>query len=229
MNHEWEAKVRAYLASVSFADMLVGRLLNTLKSEGLIDNTVVVLLSDHGYHLGSKDITGKNTLWHESTRGPFIFASPGIPQKGKQSDEAVELLDLYPTLVDLAGLPKKQGLDGHSLVPLLEDTRKRRPWPAICTHGPDNHVVITEQWRYIRYADGSEELYNRRDDPYEWHNLAANEGYEPVKKNLANYLPQNDAKPAPGNKVRLIEIVDGIPYWQGHPIKKNDKVPMHFE
>jgi len=228
MHHEWKPKVRAYLASVSFVDMLVGRLLNTLEEEGLKENTVVALLSDHGYHLGSKDISGKNTLWHESTRVPFIFAGPNIPEKGKQSDEAVELLDLYPTLTDLAGLPEKQGLDGQSLVPILKDAGHKRSRPAICTHGPDNNVVVTEQWRFIQYANGSRELYNRRKDPYEWNNLANNEEYDPVMEKLAGYIPES-AEPAPGNKVRLIEIIDGAPYWQGEKIPEDAEVPMEYE
>ncbi|MGK7397379.1 MAG: sulfatase [Candidatus Cyclobacteriaceae bacterium M3_2C_046] len=229
MNHQWKPKVRAYLASVSFVDMLVGRLLNTLESEGLSDNTIVVLLSDHGYHLGSKDISGKNTLWHESTRVPFIFAGPGITEKGKRSDEAVELLDMFPTLVDLAGIPEKQDLDGHSLQTILQDVQQKRPWPAICSHGPGNHVVVTEDWRFIQYADGSQELYNRKQDPYEWNNLVIHEGYQPVIEDMARYLPEQIAAPAPGNKVRLIEILEGHPYWQGDRIGEGDPAPMSFK
>lgn len=227
MNHQWKPKVRAYLASVSFADMLVGRLLDTLEEEGLTENTIVVLLSDHGYHLGTKDITGKNTLWHESTRVPYIFAGPGIPEKGKQSDAPVELLDLFPTLTDLAGLPKKQGLDGQSLMSILEDTEYERSTPAICTHGPDNHVVVTDQWRFIQYADGSRELYDRKEDKYEWHNLALDDSYAPVMEKLAEYLPLS-ADPAPWNKTRLIEMIDGEPYWEGKKIPKDAKVPMDY-
>jgi arylsulfatase A-like enzyme len=225
MNHQWKPKVRAYLASVSFVDMLVGRLLETLDSEGLSDNTVVVLLSDHGYHLGSKDITGKNTLWHESTRVPFVFAGPGITEIGKQSNVPVELLDLFPTLVDLAGLPEKQGLDGHSLFQILQNAGLKREWPAICTHGPGNHAVITEQWRFIQYADGSRELYNFQNDPFEWANLAKNAEYIPIMEKLAGLLPESSA-PAPGSKVRLIEMIDGEPYWEGERI--TGKVPMEF-
>lgn len=228
MNREWKNKVRAYLASVSFVDMLVGRLLNTLESEGLMKNTIVVLLSDHGYHMGSKGITGKNSLWHESTRVPFIFAGPGIPGKGKQCDEAVELLDLFPTLTDLVGLPEKEGLDGHSLKPLLKNTFEKRKWPALCTHGPGNHAVVTEQWRFIQYADGSRELYNIKEDPNEWMNLAGKNGYKPVMDHLSGFLPKTEAKPALNNKVRLIEIIDGEPYWQGNKIPVNAKVPMGF-
>jgi arylsulfatase A-like enzyme len=227
MNHQWKPKVRAYLASVSFVDMLVGRLLETLDSEDLSGNTVVVLLSDHGYHLGSKDITGKNTLWHESTRVPFIFAGPGIDGKGKKSGAPVELLDLFPTLVDLTGLPEKQELEGHSLTPILTNTGLKREWPAICTHGPGNHTVITEQWRFIQYADGSRELYNIQNDPFEWINLAMNDEYLPIMEKLAGFLPESSA-PAPGNKVRLIEIIDGEPYWEGERIPGNTKIPMEF-
>lgn len=228
MHNEWKPKVRAYLASVSFADMLVGRLLDVLEEQGLADNTIVVLLSDHGYHLGSKNISGKNTLWHESTRVPFIFSGPGVSETGKISDAPVELLDLFPTLTDLAGLPEKQGLEGHSLAPLLKDVSRKRSWPAICTQGPDNNVVVTEQWRFIQYADGSRELYNRKEDPYEWHNLARQESYEPVMEKLAGYLPES-APPAPGSKTRLIEMIDGEPYWQGEKIPKDAKVPMKWK
>lgn len=229
MHHEWKNKVRAYLASVSFVDMLVGRLLETLEEEGLAENTIVVLLSDHGYHLGEKGISGKNSLWHESTRVPFIFAGPGIEKKGMLNDQPTELVDLFPTLADLANLPEKKGLDGHSLKPLLQDPAYRRPWPAICSHGPGNHVVVTQQWRYIQYADGSKELYNRMEDPYEWRNLALKDEYVPILENMAKYLPQKIADPAPGNVTRLIEMKDGEPYWEGKKIPKDAPVPMSFQ
>lgn len=228
MNNEWKTKVRAYLASVSFADMLVGRLLDALEEQGLAENTIVVLLSDHGYHLGTKNITGKNTLWHESTRVPYIFAGPGIHEKGKQSYAPVELLDLFPTLVELAGLPAKKNLEGISLVPLLKNVNHNRTRPAICTHGPGNHAVITGQWRFIQYADGSRELYNLAEDRYEWNNLAKQKGYEPVMEKLAGYLPES-ATPADGNKTRLIEMIDGEPYWEGEKIPKDAKIPMEFK
>ena len=227
MHHQWKPKVRAYLASVSFVDMLIGRLLDVLDAEGLAENTIVALLSDHGYHLGTKDITGKNSLWHESTRVPFVFAGPGIPEKGKTSNTPVELLDLFPTLIELAGLPDKPDLEGHSLFPVLQDVSRESPWPAICTHGPGNHAVITGQWRYIRYADGSQELYNITTDPDEWNNLALNEAYNPVIDQLSRYLPES-SPPAPGNKVRLIEMIGGKPYWEGNRIPENAKVPMVF-
>lgn len=227
MHHQWKPMVRSYLASVSFADMLVGRILDVLQEEGLEDETIVVLLSDHGYHMGTKDISGKNTLWHESTRVPYIFSGPGVVEKGKVSDSPVELLDLFPTLIDLAGLPQKRGLDGRSLLPILKDINHNRPWPAICTHGPDNNVVITEQWRFIQYADGSRELYNRKEDPYEWKNLARNKEYNAIVESLADFLPKS-GPPAPGSKTRLIERIDGKPYWQGQRISDEAEIPMDF-
>ncbi len=229
MQNEWKNKVRAYLASVSFADMLVGRVLNALEETGLADNTIVVLLSDHGYHLGEKSISGKNTLWHETTRVPFIFSGPGINHRNVLNDQPVELLDLYPTLLELAGLPEKKGLDGHSLVPLLKDPTHKRPWPAICSHGPGNHVVVTEQWRYIQYADGSEELYDHINDPHEWDNLAINNGYKPILEHLAGYLPAKIAAPAPGSVIRLIEMRDGEPYWEGRKIEADAPIPMEYK
>ncbi len=226
MKHQWKPKVRAYLASISFADYLVGLVLKTLEEEGLDDNTIVVLLSDHGYHLGEKNITGKNSLWHESTRVPFIFAGPGITEKGKSSFEAVELLDLYPTLTDIAGLPAPKELEGTSLKPILKNISDKKESPAICSHGPGNHAVITELWRYIRYADGSTELYNIIDDPNEWENLAKFEGYQPVIDKLDQYIPGNIVPPAPGNTVRLIEMIDGEVYWEGQKIDQDAEVPM---
>ena len=229
MNHEWRAKVRGYLASVSFVDMLVGRLLDTLEQEGLMDNTIIVLLSDHGYHLGSKEVTGKNTLWHESTRVPLIFAGSGVNEKGKQSNQPVELLDIFPTLIDLASLEANNSIEGHSLKPILTDVSHQRAWPAIASHGPGNHAVITDQWRFIQYADGSEELYNIIEDPYEWKNLAQAAAYLPIVKNLRAFIPEKISPAAPGNAVRLIEYKDGVPWWEGKAIPADAKIPMSFE
>jgi choline-sulfatase len=225
MHGQWKPKVRAYLASVSFVDMLVGRVLDALRSAGLEQNTIVVLLSDHGYHLGSKDISGKNSLWYESSRVPFLFAGPGVPQQGAACDEPVELLDLFPTLTDLAGLPPPGGLEGHSLLPQLRNVQETRPWPAMCTHGPGNHAIVTRQWRFIQYADGSRELYNRIDDPHEWNNLALLGGYAPVLKHLAGFVPES-AAPAPGSKIRLIETIGGKHFWEGKEILPDAAVPM---
>lgn len=219
--NEWKSLVRAYLASISFVDSQVGRVIDALSESGLKKNTVVVLWSDHGWHLGEKGITGKNTLWECSTRVPLIFAGPGITP-GATCGRAAELLDIYPTLAELAGLPAKEGIEGHSLVPQLRNPQAERRWPAITTHNQNNHSVRTEGWRYIRYADGSEELYDREKDPNEWTNLANDSKYVGTKRELAAWLPKVNAKAVPGSAHRLLEVIDGKVYWEGKEIKPGD-------
>ncbi len=169
---QWKNLVRSYLASTAFVDAQVGRILDALDASPFADNTIVVLWSDHGWHLGEKAITGKNTLWERSTRVPLIFAGPKICRPCRLCDQPAELLDIYPTLADLCDLPQPEFLEGHSLTPQLADAAATRVWPAITTHNHDNHSVRSLDWRYIRYADGSEELYNSVDDPHEWRNVA---------------------------------------------------------
>ncbi len=222
---QWKPLVRAYLASISFMDSQVGRVMDALEQSGQADRTVVVFTSDHGWHLGEKGITGKNSLWDRSTRVPLLIAGPGIA-KGRRCDRPAELLDIYPTLAQLCGLPQPKGLDGHSLAPQLRDPGAARKWPAITTHGPGNHTVRTERWRYIRYADGSEELYDMRRDPNEWTNLARDMGQAERKRELARWIPTADAPPAPGSVARLIEVKEGIPHWETRPIGPKDPIPM---
>jgi choline-sulfatase len=224
-SNQWKPLVRSYLASISYVDSEVGRVLEALKENGLAENTVVVLLSDHGFHLGEKGISGKNTLWERSTRVPLIVAGPGV-RSGAVCSRPAELLDLYPTLSELCALSAPPPLDGHSLVPQLKDAKAARPWPAITTHGPNNHAVRTENWRYIRYADGSEELYDMRKDPNEWKNLAADARYAKQKQELVRLLPAQSAAPVPNSSVRLIEIREGVVYWEGKPIGANDPIPQ---
>ncbi|MGH8017587.1 MAG: sulfatase-like hydrolase/transferase, partial [Opitutaceae bacterium] len=169
--NEWRPLVRAYLASTSFMDAQVGRVLSALEATGRVENTFVVLLSDHGWHLGEKGITGKNTLWERSTRVPLIFVGPGVAA-GARCARPAELLDIFPTLLALTGQPARADLEGHSLIPQLRKADAPREWPAITTHNQGNHSVRTERWRYIRYADGKEELYDMIRDPNEWNNLA---------------------------------------------------------
>lgn len=219
---EWRSLVRAYLACVSFMDGQVGRVLDALEATGQADNTIIVFWGDNGWHLGEKSITGKNTLWDRSTRVPLIFAGPGVTPKGRCTQPA-ELLDMYPTLVELCKLPSRDVLEGHSLVPQLKDASTERPWPAITTHGPNNHGIRSERWRYIRYADESEELYDMQADPNEWNNLAADPNTAQIKEELANWLPKMNKPPIPGSVSRLIELRDGQPYWEGKPIPLDAK------
>jgi len=223
-NDEWLNLVRSYLACTAFVDHQVGRILDALERNGYADNTIVVLWSDHGWHLGEKAITGKNSLWDDGTRVPLIFAGPGI-SRGTCSQPA-ELLDIYPTLNELCGLPKKADLEGLSLVPQLKDSNAIRLRPAITTHNHDNHGVRSENWRYIRYADGSEELYDMRNDPNEWTNLIGSAEHEQIIADHKKWLPAESRKPAPGSHSRILTYdPDGKTIWEGKEIKRDDPIP----
>ncbi len=195
----WRDAVQAYLASITFADALVGQLLSALDNSPLADNTIVILWSDHGWHLGEKHHWHKSTLWEEATRVPLICVAPGVTTGGSRSRQPVSLLDIYPTLVQLCQLPAPTRLDGESLVPLLQDPRESRSQPLVTTHGPGNHAVRDARYRYIRYADGSEELYDHRSDPQEWTNLAGSQQHTAVKQKLAQWVPVS-APAVPGKR-----------------------------
>ncbi|MFM8284032.1 MAG: sulfatase [Planctomycetaceae bacterium] len=204
---QWRPLVRSYLACTRFVDAQIGRLLAALDASGRRDDFVVVLWSDHGWHLGEKGITGKNSLWDEATRVPLVFAGPGIAAGGRVTSPA-ELLDVYPTLVELCGLPPRDDLEGLSLVPQLRRADAPRDRPARTTHNAGNHAVRTTHHRYIRYADGSEELYDHRTDPDEWHNLAGAPSANDTIAALRRALPAADAPAAPGSADRIL-VYDG--------------------
>ena len=216
--------VRSYLACVSFVDSQVGRVLDALRTAGLEDNTIVVLWSDHGWHLGEKQITGKNTLWDRSTRVPLVFAGPGVSADARCRRPA-ELLDIYPTLIDLCGLPKRPELEGLSLASQLKDAAAPRTRPAITTHNHDNHGVRSERWRYIRYADGSQELYDVGRDPHEWHNLAGDPSLADVIRTHRRWLPTVNVPPAPGSRHRILIYRDGKATWENTPIAPGEAIP----
>lgn len=189
----WEDGVQAYLASVSYADAMVGRLIDTLDATGRADNTIIVLWGDHGFHLGEKGRWRKMTLWNESLHVPFIIVAPGITTPGATTRAPVSLMDIYPTLVELAGLERPAHVEGRNLVPLLEDPTLEWDYPVLSTYGYGNHAVVSERYRYISNADGSEELYDMIDDPNEWTNLANDARYADVIEELATHLPEYDA------------------------------------
>lgn len=232
-HQQWKPLVRAYLASTSFMDSQVGRVLDALEASGHADDTIVVLWSDHGWHLGEKGITGKNSLWERSTRVPLIFAGPGLAA-GVRCPEPVELLDLYPTLLELCGLPPPEippalrdrvaGLEGRSLVPQLKDPAAPRAHPALTTHNVGNHTVRTRQWRYIRYADGSEELYDMQADPHEWRNRAGDPQHRETIAELSRWLPQVNIPPVPGSAQRILVQENGVWVWEGEPINPAEKI-----
>ena len=182
----------AYLAAGAFADDCVGRVIAALEAGPHRDNTIVVLFGDNGIQLGEKNAWGKGKLWEESTHVPLMISGPGIASK-QHCDKPVSLLDIYPTLVELCGLPAVKTLEGTSLAPLLKNPGAVWDHVALTTMGYKNHTVRTERWRYIRYADGSEELYDHAADPREWKNLASDLKYETVKADLRRWLPAHDA------------------------------------
>ena len=156
--------VRCYQAAATYADDLVGRLLDRLDETGRADHTIIVLWSDHGYHLGDKQSTVKFTLWEKATHVPLVIVAPGVTEPGSRIDTPVSLVDIYATMAELAGLPARPGLDSRSLVPLLKNPAAEPPAAAVMTMGRGNHALRTDRWRYIRYADGSEELYDCETD-----------------------------------------------------------------
>jgi len=226
-NNQWRNLARSYLASTSFVDAQVGRVLAALEAAGLADNTVVVLWSDHGYHLGEKGITGKNTLWERSTKVPLIFAGPGVTRGGRSSQPA-ELLDVYPTLLALAGLAPRNDLEGLSLLPQLKNASTPRARPAITSHNQGNHGIRSESWRYIRYADGSEELYDTRNDPNEWTNLAGNPEHAAVIAEHEKWLPKIDRPLAPNSAHRVLtyDPATDKAVWEGKPVRRTDPIPQ---
>lgn len=192
---KWTDAVQSYLSCVRWTDEQCGRLLDALEANGHAGNTVVVLYSDHGFHLGEKQRWAKFSLWERSTHVPFIIAAPGMAS-GERCIRPAELLSIYPTLIELCGLEPRNDLDGVSLVPLLEDPQAAWDRPAITTHLKDNHAIRTERYRYIRYSDGSEELYDHAEDPDEWNNLAGDPDYAGIIRDHARWLPKINADQA---------------------------------
>ena len=178
-NQQWKEVIQSYAASISFSDAMIGRLLDTFEKSAYADNTIVVLWSDHGMHMGEKENIEKFTLWERSTRVPLIISAPGLMQPGIRCDQPVSLMDLYPTLVELAGFDQPSHLDGRSLVTQLKNPNtETRPvissykfnWAEDKVTG---HAVRSMRYRYIYYPEiGLEELYDHQVDPNEWNNIA---------------------------------------------------------
>ena len=225
-NNQWRNLVRSYLACTSFVDAQIGRLLGALDEAGLADNTIVVVWGDHGWHLGEKEITGKNTLWDRGTKVPLLFSGPGI-KGGQRVLQPAELLDIYPTLVELAGLPARTDLEGLSLVPQLKNATTVRPRPAITSHNQGNHGIRSARWRYIRYADATEELYDMQNDPNEWTNLAARPEHAAVIAEHKQWLPSIDRPPAPNSASRVLtyDRTTDEAIWEGKTVRRTDPIP----
>lgn len=191
--NQWKEAIQGYLASISFADAQVGRLLDALEKSEYGKNTIIIFFGDHGWHLGEKEHWRKFTLWEESARVPFIVVAPGLTKPGSVCERTVNLMDIYPTLVTLCNFPGKAGLEGNDISPLLKNPKISWNYPSLTTFGFNNHSVRSERWRYIRYNDGSEELYDHNADPQEWKNLANDPKYTSVKKDLLKWFPKVNA------------------------------------
>jgi len=198
----WKEWVQAYLACIAFVDDQIGKVLDALDAAGHRDNTIIVLTGDNGYHVGEKDCIQKWHLWDESTRVPLLVHVPGCAGNGKTCEHPVSLVDVYPTLVDLCGLPaspnKPRGgpdLDGHSLRPLLNDP-EGGSWngPAVALMGirdgkaNPHFSVRSSRYRYTLCGNGEQELYDHRDDPNEWNNLAGKPEMAEIAGNLRKEL-----------------------------------------
>jgi len=191
----WEDVRRAYLACISWADYNIGRVLDELENSPYADNTIIVVWSDHGYHLGEKMSFRKFTLWEEATRVPFIIYDPrsGKKEEGRSCAQPVSLINIYRTLAEMTGIEVPEYVAGESLVPQLDDPQSPLKQPAITSWGRGNYSLRTKDWRYTRYFDGTEELYNHKEDHNEWQNLADDPESEEMKNKLKNYLPVNEA------------------------------------
>jgi len=187
--------IHGYLACISYADAMLGRLLDALDSGPNAKNTIMVLWSDHGYHHGEKQDWGKHTLWERTSNVPFMWAGPGIAS-GEKIGASASLIDMFPTLVELCDVSDDQMRDGVSLASVLRNPTKARDRDVYLPGmKPNEYTIMNQDWRYIHYADGSEELYNTKQDPNEWENLAGNPGFEDAKKRLMMSAPETFAPP----------------------------------
>jgi len=202
----WKRCVQAYLACTAFADDQVGKVLDALENGPHADDTIVIFTSDHGFHMGEKDYNFKLTNWEVSTRVPFVVVAPGITRPGTKCNKPISLIDIYPTVIDLCGLPgepnaetNQQPLDGHSIKPfLLDPVNGTWDGPDVALtaiysqdekQGQVRHFSVrSEDFRYTLYSNDAEELYDHRNDPHEWTNLAKDRNYSDVKRRLKRTL-----------------------------------------
>tara|TARA_R110002049_G_scaffold309268_1_gene519530 strand:+ start:44498 stop:46222 length:1725 start_codon:yes stop_codon:yes gene_type:complete len=226
---QWRNAIQGYLASIAFADAMVGRVVDALEAGPNATNTIVVLYSDHGWHLGEKEHWQKYTAWRVCTRVPLIIRVPkdapglhGGTRPQTVCDQPVNLVSLYPTLTQLAGLPNKDSCDGPSLVPLLENENAK--WPHVSTtflSKPGNVGISGPRWRYIRYADGGEELYDTETDRYEWNNLADRPAHRAQLVRMQQHVPEQFAKYIPPSDAALTQL-DWHPSREIAPASKPD-------
>ena len=207
--------IHGYLACISYADAMMGRVLDALEASPHADNTIIVLWSDHGYHLGEKN-WGKHTLWERTSNVPFLWAGPGVAS-GVKSDVTVSLIDMYPTFVEMCGLPEPhQSLEGTSLVSTLKDPANASDRNVFLPHmRPGEFAIMNREWRYIRYGDDGEELYQVQKDPHEWNNLASDPQHAERIKEMRGFAPETFAEPEPKLNSRKDLVIEGESYrWE---------------
>jgi len=215
-SHLLPEAIHSYLASISYADAMIGRVLDALKASPYADNTIVVLWGDNGYHYGEKGHFGKKELWQRTSNIPFVWAGPGVA-KGKKLDVTVSLIDMYPTFVEMCALPQPpQELEGVSLATTLKNPGQAKDREVYLPYTePKGYAIINQTWRYIHYPDDTEELYNVRHDHNEWNNLAENPEYTSAKKILRAKAPKTFAAPAPSQSVKRDLVIEGESYhWE---------------
>lgn len=196
----WKEAIQGYLAATAYTDMNIGRLLDAYDKSPHRDNTIIVFWCDHGWHLGEKHHWRKFALWEEATRAPLLWVVPGLTKPGGMCERTVDFMSIYPTLMELCGVPKPAHVEGVSIRPLLADPSAAWDTPALTTYKFNNHAVRSEGWRHIRYANGDEELYNEATDPNEWTNLAKDPQYNGTKAEMARFMPTTNHEPVGGGE-----------------------------
>jgi len=212
----WKEAVQAYLATIAFCDYQVGRIIDAWEKSPRRDSTVICLWSDHGWSLGEKSHWRKFALWEEPTRTVHIWKAPGVTPADVRCDRPVDYSSIYPTTLALAGITIPSHADGKDVSSLLRDPASVWSQPAITTYGRGNHAVRSDDWRYIRYANGDEELYHDAKDPLEYVNLATKPELAAKKAELASFLPKIEKPDLP--RTRRGEEGEG-----GEPAQKKGK------
>ncbi|WP_179950044.1 sulfatase [Lutibacter citreus] len=210
---QWKNAIQAYMACIAFVDAQVGKVLDALEKSKYAKNTIVVLWADHGYHLGEKNRFAKQALWERDTRTLLIFKDLNV-NSFKKCSAPVQLIDIYPTLIELCKLPPSKTLEGNSLVSLIKNPKLNWKHKSLSFYGEGNIAIRDQQFRLTKYEDGSLELYDMKNDPNEWNNLAKDKKYKKIVKRLLKSSPKNWAPLSTYSKYNFNEY-----------FKKNSKTP----
>ena len=212
----WKNAVQGYLASINYADHLVGLLLEELAKSQYADNTIVIIYSDHGWQLGEKQHWRKFALWQNVINTVLMIKVPkgseALPSGSKNGvicKRNVSLVDIFPTLTELCGLESKEDLSGHSLTPLLKDPIAKWDFPVITTLGDKHFSVVYDHWHYINYNRQEEELYNLEKDPEEWYNLSNDRSLDSIKQHLKEMIPREKHELVKTDPIRWADVLSG--------------------